>query len=226
MANLFAGDEIWVKGGSYFPTGGTVAPLTITVADIGLYGGFAGWETQREQRDWQAHETIIDGGNSYTRTISVQDNGGGITIDGFTITHGGTSATVEFFAISGINTLSNCKFIANSTFALKTAPGIVVQVLNSMFSDNGSTSISASGPLTVKDSQFINNSGTAISASQETFIDRCKFIGNTTASSGGAIFVNSATDYVTVSNSLFVGNHASRADNNGGWRCHIGHFQW
>ena len=53
VSNAIADDEIWVKAGTYTPTGGAViAPLHITVANVGLYGGFAGGESLREQREY------------------------------------------------------------------------------------------------------------------------------------------------------------------------------
>ena len=64
----------------------------ITMADgVAVYGGFAGGETLRGQRNWQTNETILDG--------SVQGDPGtvvtaptGVTytarIDGFTIRNG------------------------------------------------------------------------------------------------------------------------------------------
>jgi len=54
-----AGNEIWVAQGTYFPT----APNYCfeMVSDVGIYGGFAGNETSRRQRDWESNETIING---------------------------------------------------------------------------------------------------------------------------------------------------------------------
>lgn len=57
------GDEIWVAAGTYTPdrgTGDRTRAFEI-VCGTRLYGGFGGWETAREQRDWVAHPTILTG---------------------------------------------------------------------------------------------------------------------------------------------------------------------
>jgi hypothetical protein len=62
-----AGDEIWVAAGRYTPS---VRPLGqdndkgltfVLPAGVALYGGFAGTETMREERDPAAHSTILSG---------------------------------------------------------------------------------------------------------------------------------------------------------------------
>ncbi len=63
LAVAQSGDEIWVAKGVYKPdrgTGDRSATFQL-VNGVGLYGGFAGWETKREQRDWVNNETILSG---------------------------------------------------------------------------------------------------------------------------------------------------------------------
>ncbi|MCU0532015.1 MAG: right-handed parallel beta-helix repeat-containing protein, partial [Syntrophales bacterium] len=50
-----AGDEIWVAQGTY-------NERIQLKNEVALYGGFAGSETLREQRDWSLRPTILDGG--------------------------------------------------------------------------------------------------------------------------------------------------------------------
>jgi hypothetical protein len=55
--------QIWVAAGTYRPDRGTLDRLASfrMQSGLGLYGGFAGWETQLEQRDPAANPTILSG---------------------------------------------------------------------------------------------------------------------------------------------------------------------
>jgi hypothetical protein len=76
-----AGDEIRVAGGSYIEN-------LVLKDGIALLGGFAGNETSSDQRNWNAHITIIDG-NANGNAVLIPQNAGSTTcIDGFTITNG------------------------------------------------------------------------------------------------------------------------------------------
>ena len=55
IADANAPDEIWVKAGTYAIS----SQMQVNEA-IGIYGGFAGDETQRSPRDWANNTTTID----------------------------------------------------------------------------------------------------------------------------------------------------------------------
>jgi len=79
LAAAQPGDQIWVAAGTY------VGNFTLAV-EVGLYGGFAGTETELTQRDWKANPTILDG--NLTGSVVTSPVGATATtrIDGFTIT--------------------------------------------------------------------------------------------------------------------------------------------
>ncbi|MCG6118512.1 MAG: hypothetical protein MEQ07_10035 [Aquimonas sp.] len=94
--------EIWVAAGRYTPSSDPSdrnATLRLN-NEVALYGGFAGIEAARDQRDWMANRTILSGdingsgtlsGNSYTVvTGSGTDNTA--ILDGFTVTAGNADA--------------------------------------------------------------------------------------------------------------------------------------
>jgi hypothetical protein len=105
------GDEIWVAAGTYpeHIKNKTTGPSGSEVAvDTALYGGFAGTETERTQRNWQTNLTILDGGGAAAPTV----NGSVIIIDslatqatridGFVITGGhGIAAGGIFISVAG-----------------------------------------------------------------------------------------------------------------------------
>ncbi|MBU6400613.1 MAG: hypothetical protein KGS61_09860 [Verrucomicrobia bacterium] len=74
------GGEVWVAAGTYAEN----LQLKMFTA---IYGGFAGTETSRTQRDWTTNPTILDGGQlgSVVSALWIDHYG---AIDGFTIQNG------------------------------------------------------------------------------------------------------------------------------------------
>lgn len=100
-------DEIWVAEGNYYPDEGdgiTENDVTVPfrpVEGVAIYGGFAGAEYNRNQRNWETHVTVLDGdidqdgtdaGNSSVVVSMSVSAGEQITratvLDGFTVRHG------------------------------------------------------------------------------------------------------------------------------------------
>lgn len=96
------GDEVWVAAGVYRPTPDGDRNIAFALPDgVALYGGFAGDETERSQRDWFTNETILSGDlngddqpeflnrtdNSY-QVVTAHDVGHETLLDGFVITGG------------------------------------------------------------------------------------------------------------------------------------------
>jgi hypothetical protein len=92
-----SGTELWVAAGTYKPTAGADRLATFQLRDgIALYGGFAGGETLRGQRNFTANVTILSGdigipGDSSDNAYHVVNGTGAQSdtiLDGFTVTGG------------------------------------------------------------------------------------------------------------------------------------------
>lgn len=93
-----AGDEIWVAMDTY-------EERVFIKSGIEIYGGFAGTESQREDRNWDTNLTIID-----SSTLASSDNGSTVTfargaaantrLDGFVV-KGGTGTVVGPYSYGG-----------------------------------------------------------------------------------------------------------------------------
>jgi len=77
-----SGDQVWVAAGTY------VENITLTLG-VGLYGGFAGGETDLSQRNWTSNPTILDGNHAESTVTTLRDAGPNTRIDGFVIRNGG-----------------------------------------------------------------------------------------------------------------------------------------
>ncbi len=97
------GDEVWVAAGAYTGSGTNVLTMQ---EGVDVYGGFAGDETDRDQRDWETHETIIDGEEA-RRCVNGADNA---VLDGFTVTRGRADDGGGML----FGTATNCTFIDNT----------------------------------------------------------------------------------------------------------------
>ena len=98
-----SGDEIWVAAGTYAPgPAGSSRDATFRLRDgVGLYGGFAGTENLREERDPSVHETVLSGdlagddgpdfagaSENAFQVVSAVHVGPATVLDGFTIRGG------------------------------------------------------------------------------------------------------------------------------------------
>ncbi|MDE1191803.1 MAG: right-handed parallel beta-helix repeat-containing protein, partial [Arachidicoccus sp.] len=190
-----AGDEIWVEAGTYTPS--SYFGLS---KSIGLYGGFAGSETDRSQRNISKNLTTLAGNGSTVVYISTS-----ATLDGFTITKGsGASAYGGGIYVYGATitpTISNCIITNNSC---SYGAGIY----------NGSYS---SSKVTIYNCTLSNNTATGYggalyTAYGNTYIYNCIISGNTCKY---ATLYNTATVYFY--NSLFFNNKATASYGNITW---------
>ena len=99
--------EVWVAEGVYTATSN---PVVTMKEGVHLYGGFTGTETQRTQREWQTHVTMIDGQQTYQGVYGANNS----TLDGFTITRGHSDSGGGMYNNSTSPTVANCTFTGNA----------------------------------------------------------------------------------------------------------------
>ncbi|MGD2111413.1 MAG: choice-of-anchor Q domain-containing protein, partial [Phycisphaerae bacterium] len=196
--------EIWVADGVYVPGDNESASFAL-VDNVGLYGGFAGGETELEQRDPQANVAVLSGdilgdddGSDSAKSdnsthVVTADRVSGAGFDGFTVTggtangHGGSqSRTGGGLWING------------------TAGGEGPTVVNSRFVDNHAA----------------DGGGAVYSTADGAIFIRCEFVGNEAVSgNGGAVAVagggtgNEEPNFVSC---LFRDNQCGASDQGGG----------
>ena len=185
-----SGDVIWAKMGSMFLS----APVTVN-KPVSIYGGFAGTETYKEQRNLPENNTIIDGQNLVLHCFYITANA---VIDGFVIRRGrATDASPVGGGIYAVNcspTIENC--IIADNYANQMGGGIYA----------------SGGSITIRKCTFTNNKGPINGGggiyliNNTSTISDSVFAGNATSSGGGGL--NNRYGSVTLTNCLFYGNTA------------------
>jgi len=115
LAAAQLGDQIWVAAGRY------VGNFTLAMG-VGLYGGFAGTETELAQRDWTANPTILDGNRTGAVVTSPAATTASTRIDGFTITNGSGMVSSWSTYGGGLVLINSSPTIANNTITGNSAP--------------------------------------------------------------------------------------------------------
>ncbi|MFC1591810.1 choice-of-anchor Q domain-containing protein [Thermodesulfobacteriota bacterium] len=190
-----AGDEIWVRQGTYLLS----ATITVDKA-VAIYGGFAGTESVRSERNWTTNITTVDGNNAVgCFYISAE-----AILDGFTITNGNADlgAGISCWAAASVN---NC--IISNNYAKNGAGGIFNNA-DSSITNCIITGNSAGGNLaailnflcepTISHCTIINNAGgiaTALGDAYSPVITNCILRGN-----GEEIFNEGSTPVITYCN--------------------------
>ena len=222
--------EYWVAEGEYTPHDSNPDKSFVLKKNIALYGGFAGTETQREERDWEANVTILSGAigglhsNNVVRATGVNSTA---ILDGFTITGGeatggdsGGGMNIEY----GSPTVTNCTFSGN--VANNRGGGMNIEygsptLTNCTFSNNeasdgGGMQIVESSPTLTNctfsgnKANYTNGGGMYISKGNPT-LTNCTFLGNKTEWYGGGMHIEEGNP--TLTNCTFSENEAT--DGNG-----------
>jgi hypothetical protein len=199
--------EVWVAAGTYTPTGTGRFGTIQLVANVALYGGFAGDEFTRGQRDIGTNVTTLSGdldadGDASDNAFNVVTGATGGTLDGFTITGGNANDTSMFMQFNGggmFNSLAS-PTVANCAFVNNTAANMGGGMFNGEYQSPTVTNCTFSGNSADYGGGMYNN------ASSSPTVTHCTFSGNFASTYGGGMRNNSASP--TILNCIFWGDSA------------------
>ncbi|HOW73898.1 MAG TPA: PHB depolymerase family esterase [Phycisphaerae bacterium] len=201
--------EIWVAAGTYRPLIQSTATVMRTetfqlVSGVAIYGGFAGSETDRAQRDPTANPTVLTGefyygGTRYNTYQVVTTSGVDATavLDGFVITAGNANGSSGVYGTGGgvynadgSPTIVNCVFRGNGA---RTGAGLysgagTPTLINCTFSGNAATT----------------SGGALYHASGNLTLVNCTLAGNAATTSGGGVYTTGSG--LTLANGILWGN--------------------
>ncbi len=219
LSGAASGSELWVKTGTYKPTSGTDRTATFALKNgVAVYGGFAGTETSRDQRNPQTNVTTLSGDigtpndnsdNSY-HVVTGSGTLNTAVLDGFTVSGGnandGNSCPGTcgggMFNDGGSPTLTGVTFSGNS--AQDGGGG--------MYNDNNSsptlTNVTFSGNSAGGAGGMYNNNSSSPTLTGVTFS------GNSADGAGGML--NALGSNPTLTNVTFSGNSATGQYGSGG----------
>lgn len=209
--------EAWFAAGVHLPrtpTGGDPRLASIALLDnFALYGGFAGHELSREERDPELNLTILSGdlgandgpdfagqADNAHHVVVVRDVGPSAILDGFTIRGGNaTTAPIDQRNGGGILVSNASPTLRNLTIERNRAlwgGGLYVigpsdlKALNCLFLGNSATSSGGAAAVLNAHADFMN----------------CVMSGNFAAQGGALVSMQSSP---TILNTTIMGNHAT-----------------
>lgn len=217
LAVAQTGDEVWVAGGTYYPDTSGGAPSGtgnrtssfMMKSGVRIYGGFAGTETSRIQRNPALNLTVLSGDigvrnvhndNSYNVVEASGVSSEGV-LDGFTIKRGTADGvtTIDTYVGGGAYvynggkpTFSNCRFEDHwgRGGAGLSAQGASAIVSNCVF---------------IRCIGAVRSGGIEFTASPNAVVSNCLFDTNS-GPYGGGIYLNEGSSGAIVENCTFVDN--------------------
>ncbi len=211
------GDEIWVAEGTYYPTAGTDRNTSFElVAGVALYGGFAGNESERDERSSSTRETVLSGdigvlGNASDNCYHVLVGVAGAALDGFTVSGGNANGFLTDEKGGGMicydeatPALTNCLFEFNNAFeggAIYAFNHSSATITDCTFENNvakrgGAILNRVGSSCTITGCTFTDNNaawrGGAVfnDYGANATVSQCEFAANTTPGHGGAIYTD------------------------------------
>jgi len=216
LSAAVCGDEIWVADGIYRPTSGSDRTISFVLRScVALYGGFAGGESGRNQRNWDAHKAILSGDlngddgpalfqndaeNSFHVVVGSGTDATAV-LDGFVIESGHANGQPPHHDGAGV-------YVSGGSPTLR---NLVVQGNRAENGyGGGMLSVSGSGP-EITACEFLDNKavfGGGMASSGPAQITNCLFARNR-AVLGGGIFISIATTTLT---NCTIANNTAMAD--------------
>lgn len=177
--------QVWVAAGTYTPTSTTARDISFSMRNnVAIYGGFAGSETALSGRNPSANPTILSGetgnpglGDNSYNVIFNSNLDNTARLDGFVITDGNGTGSVNADAGGGIRNNEGSPVIANCIFR-----GNQAEYGGAFYSQNA-------GNPTLTNCVFLNNTaltgGGAISLyANSPVLTNCSFQGNSSPDGG------------------------------------------
>ncbi|MBI5851072.1 MAG: right-handed parallel beta-helix repeat-containing protein [Planctomycetes bacterium] len=226
------GSELWVARGTYLPSAGLDRNASFLLrTGIALFGGFAGTETARHQRDVAANATILSGdldgndpalsgrgwynssanwaGNSFHVVTAIGVDASAV-LDGFTVMNGSAVMGLPAWGYGGAGLIAS-----------QASPTIVHCRFVHHYASGGGAVRFSGGNASFTDCDFVENisfashgGGIHLSGVSAAAIRRCRFEGNDALqnggpnSAGGGIYVDFDCANVVVDDCAFVRNRA------------------
>jgi predicted outer membrane repeat protein len=199
LQSATSGKEIWVAAGVYKPTHtpGLRKEVFQLKDNVAIYGGFAGMETARGQRNWQINRTILSG--------DIDSNDGaqsGVVTDPTKIQGSNSFHVVSGSGVSATALLDGFTVTAGKADGGNT-PICLDRCGGGMYSDNGSP--------TVANVTFIGNAAEEgagmYNLNSSPALTNVTFSGNSASSGGGGMFNNHQSSPM-LTNVTFSGNSA------------------
>ncbi len=213
---VIPGDEIWVAAGQYKPTASTNRTVSFALRNgVNVFGGFAGTETELDERDPTAFPSTLNGDigeiglasdNSHS-VVTANDISTTIILDGFRILNGNNTNGSQggglrvTNALGGAVQIRNCRFIGHQS--TNYGGGIYLAAAN----------------LVVEGCEFLNNessnggaihTGNNSGGNSSLLLRDCVFKGNT-ANSGACLSNTSQYNEIVVDRCLFTNNSTTNS---------------
>ena len=224
--------EIWVAEGGYFPTPSMNRNISFNLPDgVELYGGFAGTETARSDRDFVNNVTILSGDigvdnddtdNSFQVVRAGEDKV--VKLDGFTIADGNADEIIDeviqndgggFYNL-GEATVQNCIFTNNRATDKGAAiynDNDNIRIVNCIFRANiGDAIYNDNCNLSLINTVVSGNDGNGVShvgttSVQVLNLDNCTIVGN----DGHGVYLDETS--LNAVNSIFWDNEVGGLQN-------------
>lgn len=234
LNGTFSAQEFWIAEGTYTPAATLIVKYGHT-----FYGGFAGSETVRSQRNIATHPTIVDGRGVLRHVFNVVSFVPSVRFDGLTVKRGAATAASGVDASGGgivvdkaTVVIASCTFTDNNATHLGGALNLVnnptITITGSTFKNNKSLSGAGGGAgvamtwdktgaqpaAIVEKSTFQGNAGGAVggglySLNFPVTVRECKFVGNSSANGGAIMLDYKLAAADRIERCLFIANTAT-----------------